>query len=793
MGQPNTPIKSISNNHHEKMDVLSTFIEKIDKSDNNVSEVLIMSTFPPRECGIATYTQDLVRVIETKFSDSYKISICAIESEDIRHQYGSNVKYILNPNYYNAFESLAQKINEDPNIAVVVIEHEFGLFRNNENDLLNFLSIVYKPIIISFHTVLPRPDPALYLRVKNLVKFVDAIIVMTKISKGILEVDYKIDAEKISVIPHGTHLVSHEDKRVLKEKHHYKGRKILATFGLLNSGKSIETTLKALPEIISREPNVLFLIIGKTHPSVKKEEGERYRKSLEDLVKELKLTGHVEFINKFVPLPELLELLQLTDIYLFTSKDPNQAVSGTFCYAISCGCAVISTPIPHAREVLGENAGIVIDFESSDQISKAVVELLSDVSLLEHFSKKGIQQIAPTAWENSAIAHVNLIKELDPNKKPLHFNLPPIQLQHLKRMTTDFGILQFAELNQPMRSSGYTLDDTARALIVMCNHYELNRDSEDLYYIHLYLEFIKFCQQPDGRFLNYVNYDKEFTRQNYECNLEDSNGRAIWAVGVVMSMRKILPREMIYDANLIIQKSMPNMMDMHSTRTIAFIILGLYYQHETTGKNSLMIGHLAQKLVQMYKHEAEANWKWFESYLTYANSIIPLSLLLAWKVTGKPEFIKVAVNSFDFLLNHLFVGNRIIAISNNSWLSKHRSNLEKEKGGEQAIDISYTVLALTEFHKIFPSRGYSEKMTTAFDWFHGNNHLGQIVYNPCTGGCYDGLEKENVNLNQGAESLVCYLMARLAIEKFNIELRPQKIALPERVEQVTSDYHTTML
>lgn len=783
MPQTNTRTRSSIDLTNEKEIDLNDIITAFDNKDKELSEILFISSFPPRECGIATYTQDLIRVIESKFSDSYKISICAIESEDITHTYSKAVKYILNPNYYNAFESLAQKINEDPNISVVVIEHEFGLFRDHETDLLNFLSTIYKPIIISFHTVLPRPDPALYLRVKNLVKYVDAIIVMTRISKGILEVDYKIDPEKITVIPHGTHLVSHEDKKLLKEKHHYKGRKVLATFGLLNSGKSIETTLNALPAIVSREPNVLFLIIGKTHPSVKKEEGERYRKSLEDKVKELKLTNHVEFINRFVPLPELLELLQLTDIYLFTSKDPNQAVSGTFCYAISCGCAVISTPIPHAREVLGENTGIVVDFESSEQISKAVIGLLSDVNLLEHYSKKGIQQIAPTAWENSAIAHVNLIKSLDQDKRSLHFNAPPIQLQHLRRMTTDFSILQFAELNQPLRSSGYTLDDAARAMIVMCQHYDLKRNSDDLYYIHLYLEFIKFCQQSDGRFLNYVNSDKLFTRQNYECNLEDSNGRAIWALGVVMSLRRILPREMINDANLILQKAMPNMMDMHSTRTIAFIILGLYYQHETTGKNSLMIGHLAQKLAQMYKHESEVNWKWFESYLTYANSIIPLSLLLAWKVTGKPEFIKIAVNSFDFLINHLFVENRIVAISNNSWLSKHRSTLEKEKGGEQAIDISYTILALNEFNKIFPSRGYSEKMKIAFDWFQGNNHLGQIIYNPCTGGCYDGLEKDNVNLNQGAESLVCYLMARLTIERFHIERSRIKISLPEKIQE----------
>ena len=631
---------------------------------------------------------------------------------------------------------------------------------------------------------MPGPDEQLKTRVQQIIQVAESIIVMTKTSEIILKKDYEINPDKIYVIPHGTHLVPHLDKECLKDKYNLTGRKILSTFGLLSSGKSIETTIDALPAIVKNNPDVLFLIIGKTHPSVKKQEGEKYRNMLAEKVSTLNLNNHVQFINTFLPTSDLLEYLQLTDIYLFTSKDPNQAVSGTFSYAISCGCPIISTPIPHAKEVLGKDAGIIVNFGNAAQLSNAVNKLLDNEMLRNIISLNGLHRIASTAWENSAISHAMLFDKMDKGRMKLIYNIPVINLDHLKKMTTDFGMIQFSVINQPDIGSGYTIDDNARAMIAMCQHYKLTRDKSDLRYIAIYLNFIKHCIHPETNFLNYVDEHKVFTEQNKETNLEDSNGRAIWALGYLNSLYNILPLDLIKEARWIMEISVPNIPKMRSTRAMAFAIKGLYYYNDTTNSISIiqLINDLSDRLVQMYKHECDGEWKWFESYLTYANSTLPEALLCAWLATGEESYLEIAKSSFDFLISKTFRNNNIKVVSNKGWLNKGEELINENAGGEQPIDVAYTIMALSKFHSAFRKEGYKGKMKLAFNWFLGANHLQQIIYNPCTGGCYDGLEEYNVNLNQGAESTVSYLMARLTMEE---NLKGKAVGF---VKEKVSDY-----
>jgi hypothetical protein len=594
---------------------------------------------------------------------------------------------------------------------------------------------------------------------------------MTRSSAELLTTQYGISPNKISVISHGTHLIAHTNPTELKEKHAVFGKKILSTFGLLSSGKSIETTLEALPSIRENNPDILFLIIGKTHPTVLKQEGEKYRNFLEKRIIELGIENNVRFINSFLPLNELLEYLQLTDIYLFTSKDPNQSVSGTFSYASSCGCAIVCTPIPHANEILQNNAGIRVGFENPKELSEAVIRLLNDDDLRKNISSNGLHHMASTAWENSAIAHARLFQKIGNKAIHLHYNLPEINLGHLKKMTTSFGIIQFSKLNQPDIESGYTLDDNSRALIAICQHYELTYETEDLDLLLIYFNFIKHCLNSDGYFLNYVDEQQKFTKQNNTTNLADANGRAVWALGYLLSISDLFPEEIVFEAEHLIQKILLNVNKIHSTRAMAFIIKGVYYK--TLKSKNLrdieIIDELARRLVQMYKHEADENWKWYESYLTYANSILSESLLCAWLATGEIIYREIAKLSFDFLLTLIFTKSNIQVISNKNWMHKGTSatplSSDLEKGGQQPIDVAYTILALSKFQDVFKDEGYLNKMELAFNWFLGNNHLNQIIYNPRTGGCYDGLEKNNVNLNQGAESTISYLLARLAVEK----------------------------
>lgn len=730
-------------------------------------EILVVTTFPPRQCGIATYSQDLIKAMNDHYVDSFSIKICALETNKEQHTYTDpSVKYILNTSEPQSYADLAKAINEDGNIKIVLIQHEFGLVHETVQEFNNFLDTVQKPISVVFHTVLPNPDEVFKANVQHILNSADSLIVMTNNAADILVRDYIVDREKISVIAHGTHLVSHGHDAELKKKHGFEGRRILSTFGLLSSGKSIETTLDALPAIVDKSPDVLFLIIGKTHPTVVINEGEVYREFLTKKIEDLGLQNNVQFINKYVALDELLEYLQLTDIYVFSSKDPNQAVSGTFSYALSCGCPIVSTPIPHAKEVLAGNTGFTFDFGNSEQLADRINTLLFNPELREKMILNGLHKIVHTAWENSAVSHAKVLqKTAGPGAIKLEYRNPKIKMDHIKNMTTDFGMVQFAKLNVPDLGSGYTLDDNARAMIAMCQHYKKYREADDLKYIKIYLDYIGFCQQPDGSFLNYADVNKKFTDQNTNENLEDSCGRGMWALGYVISLANILPAEMITKAENIFQTTLPLTKNMYSTRAMAFVIKGLYYynRHVKDTDTLIYMKMFADRMVQMYRHEADENWKWFEGYLTYANSVLPEALLLCYAITGNEVYGEVAKESFDFLLSHTFDKDSINIISNRSWLVKGG---KRERFGEQPIDVAYTILALRKFHDIYKSEEYLNKMEIAFNWFLGNNHLQHIIYNPCTGGCFDGLEEHSVNLNQGAESTVSYAMARLTITKY---------------------------
>jgi glycosyltransferase involved in cell wall biosynthesis len=756
-------------NNNSKVNNNKAIIRNKVKNLISIPEVLFITSYPPRECGIATYSQDLVKALNNKFDNSFSISTCALESDEVSLVYEEEVKYILNTDCHLAYLGLARLINEDENIKLVMIEHEFGLFKNREADFITFLQTLTKPIVICFHTVLPNPNEALKTLVKTIAKHCQSVIVMTNTSALLLKKDYAINENKIEVIAHGTHLISHGDKILLKQKYNFSNRKILSTFGLLGAGKSIETTLHALPAIIKKHKNVLFLILGKTHPSIYKNEGEKYRTFLQEKVIELKLEKHVQFVNTYLELPILLEYLQMTDVYLFTSKDPHQAVSGTFSYALSCGCTIVSTPIPHALEVLKNNTGIIVDFENPTQVSTAVISLLNDEELRNQISLNGLHVISATAWENSAIQHASLFEKFGASNIPLHYKLPSINLKHLNKLTTKFGMIQFAKINQPDIESGYTLDDNARAMVATCQYLELYKNDDYIEKVATYLNFIKYCFQADGNFLNYVNEDRLFTMQNDETNLEDSNGRAVWALGYLISQQDYFPDYIIEDAIFLFEKATTSLNKLHSTRAMAFAIKGLYYANlsYTSTSNLLLLNELTNRLVQMYLHEAETKWQWFESYLTYGNSILPEALLCAYMATGDLRYKEIAKSSFDFLLSKTFTEKSIKVISNKGWLQKATAPTEVVIGGEQAIDVAYTIMALNKFYLVFEDENYAEKMEIAFSWFLGNNHLQQIIYNPCTGGCYDGLEDNYVNLNQGAESTVSYLMARLTIEKNN--------------------------
>lgn len=741
------------------------------KTISNKSKIVFLSTFPPTQCGIATYTQDTIKGITDVFGKSISCQICELVDSPKEKP---TQAFTLNTKDKKEYAKVAEAINKDKSVKLVHIQHEFGLFGGNYGDyLLDFLNVIKKPLTYTFHSVIPNPNNELKTFVKLLLSYSNSVFVMTNQSKEILINDYGIDDEIITCVPHGTHIVIYETPDQAKLKFDIQDRKVLSTFGLLGEGKNIETGLQALPKIIAKDPNVLYLIIGKTHPNLIIDGVDAYRDKLEALVEDLNLKDNVRFINQYLDTDELLDYLKATDVYLFTSKDPNQAVSGTFAYAMSCACPIVASKIPHTLEVLTPDSGILVDIGNVDQFAKATIKLLSDDNLRREMGINAFRKTRASSWENVAITHMDTYKKLMENPAEIKYTYPSIQLGHIKRMTTDLGIIQFSKISIPDLESGYTLDDNARALIAICMHYKLTQDKEDLAYILIYLDFIIRCQQPKGDFINYVDQEnREHIEQNAEVNLEDSNARAIWALGTVISIGDILPEAISKKASQCLLNSLKWAETIQSPRSIGFATKGLYLYHTAVPNLyvSAIINKLNAKLLSNYEIHATKDWKWFENYMTYGNGILPESMLFAFLTTNKPIYKKVALDSLDFLMSKMFRDKNFKVISNNGWLHK---DSEPQEYGEQPIDVAYTIHTLNSFYNAFGTPEYKQKMKIAFNWFLGKNHLGQIMYNPISGGGYDGLEKENVNLNQGAESTVCYLNARLLME--NLKLSEIKV------------------
>jgi glycosyltransferase involved in cell wall biosynthesis len=579
-------------------------------------KMLFVSSYPPRECGLATFSNDIVNAIKIIFGDTLPIEVCALQNKEKQCSYSNEVTYTINSTKLEEFQIIAEKINERKDIGLVCIQHEFGLFGGEYGDyVLAFILALNKPIATIFHTILPNPDQKRKKIVHVIADLSDKIIVLTKRSQEILTSHYDCPISKTQVIPHGNHSMLWEQKEKLKNKYDLSNKIVLSTFGLISENKNIETTLFALSEIVIKHPEVVYFIIGKTHPEIIRKEGEKYRNLLIATVAELQLENNVVFINEYLELKELLEYLTLSDIYLFSSKDPNQAVRGTFAYAMSCGCAVISTPIPHAVEALEHNAGILLkEFNDPKEFKAAIVRLIENKEERIAMAKNAFSLSQSPTWENVAIKYGLMFGELTNREEDLRFNLPPIKIDHIKKLTTGLGILQFSKFSEPDPESGYTLDDNARALIDMVMYNKLFPDDGTLIMANIYLKYIEDIQRETGWFDNYKNFENQLTKQNGEVNLEDANGRALWSLGTVIAHKETLPVEFVTRAKICWDKAIIRLPDINSPRAIAYAIKGLYNYYSIYKDNVIKkhIEKLANELLRHYQINSEVNWCWYE-------------------------------------------------------------------------------------------------------------------------------------------------------------------------------------
>jgi hypothetical protein len=511
-----------------------------------------------------------------------------------------------------------------------------------------------------------------------------------------------------------------------------------------------------------------------------------------NIVQALRLENNVVFINEYLDQKQLLEYLSLSDIYLFTSKDPHQAVSGTLVYAMSCGCAVVSTPIPHALEVLDTSTGIVLkEFDNTAEFKDAILKLVENKEQRMAMGRNAYSQTHASTWENIAIQYGLIFGELTNRAEDLRFKLPPIKLDHLMKLTTDVGMLQFSKFSQPDPSSGYTLDDNARALINMVMYQTLYKDENALKLATTYLSFIEGVQRDNGWFDNYMNYDHQLTEQNSEVNLEDANGRALWSLGYLIAHKQVLPLDLVQRAENCWNKAIERITDITSPRAIAYAIKGLYHYHATYPGEIIKkhVERLTNILMHHYNINSGDNWFWYEDYMTYANNILPEAMMHSYLITGNERSKQISEITFDFLLSHYFMKGQLTIISNRKWFKR---NNERVFHGEQPIEVATTIVALDLFYEVTGNQKYINQLEVAFSWFLGNNHLKQIMYNTTNGASYDGLEDMQININQGAESTICFFKARLIMEKYAEKLTVIQFDEAISTSQLSLDFKTAM-
>jgi glycosyltransferase involved in cell wall biosynthesis len=734
---------------------------------DSTRRVVFISSYPPRKCGIATFTSDLVDNINSAAKGGFEPLVVAMRSGE--QKYNDPVKFEIRPNVKNDYISAANYINYS-NVDVISVQHEFGLFGGDGGSYLSLLlNRLNSPIITTLHTILDEPGPEYY---QSLVDVCDAsyrVITMNKRGLTMLRSIYGITGKKVQLVPHGVPDLPFVDSYYYKHKFNMEERRTILTFGLLSKNKGIEYMLRALPAIVEKDPSILYIVLGMTHPSVLKHDGESYRLSLQRMVKELDLQNHVIFHNRFVNDEELHNFLCAADIYVTPYLNRQQLTSGTLSFAVGTGKAVISTPYWAAMELLSEGRGKLVPFADSAKIAEVIIEILQNDSMFNSLRRKAYDYGRSRIWPKIGQAYWNLFKAKDlpvrittrpvaPITEPTSsIELPEPALDHVKRMTDKTGLLQHATYTIPNREHGYCSDDNARAVIAMAKYNAQYHEPRALSLFDNYLSFIIHSQNGDGTVRNFMNFDRTWMKNE---PVNDAFGRVLWAFGAVMAQ----PPSPAYISVVkdCFDKSAENIKKQYP-RGMAYSVLGMYdYLKQFPGASDIkrLMTIAADKLVAFYRKHSRADWQWFEHQLTYDNAVLPHALFVAGIAFNNNKYLDVARKTCEFLLENTFDGDHFSFIGCNGW---YKYGGTKAKFDQQPIEAASTIMMLSAAYDATKNNRYLVLQRKAFDWFLGENDMHIPLYDFRTKGCHDGLTPAGVNLNQGAESTLSFLLGLLVI------------------------------
>lgn len=729
-------------------------------------KIAYISSYIPRECGIATFTGDLVESVSLKQKDTNEPIVIALNDLDDLYSYPREVKFVIRQEQQPDYLEAANFINLS-GADVCILEHEFGIFGGqNGVYILPLLHRVNVPLLVTLHTILKTPSYNEKAVLKEICKMADRVVVMSQTAIEFLTTIYGVSQHKIAFIEHGVPAVRF-DQAQTKREFKLENKKILLTFGFISRNKGIETVIKALPQIIKEYPDTLYMVLGKTHPNVLRHSGEEYRNYLQLLVKDLELSDHVLFLNEFIEEEDLLKCLTACDIYITPYLNEAQITSGTLSFAMGVGCAVVSTPYWYAKELLGGDHGRLFNFSDSDQLATILKELLGQPEILRDLQTKAREYGNNTAWPIIGKKYLQLAErvlndppEAAPKKKTVidPLLLPPFSLAHIKRLSDDTGIIQHAKFGIPNLKEGYCLDDNARALLLVLMAFRQKKDMEALSLAPVYLSYIHYMQNKDGTFRNFLSFNRNFLD---EVGSEDSFGRTIWALGYLLGNA---PNDAYYQTGkLVFFDAAPNFENILSIRGISNVVIGVCHYLSSNPSDDGMIERLRMlsgKLLCHYENNSSKTWKWFEPLLAYDNGILPLALLHAAQFLNEEKVTATALESMNFLTGITMQDGYLSIIGNKRWYKKDGI---RSMFAQQPVDAMAATLMYHQAFHLTKDKSYLNKLFTSFMWFLGENDLRMSLYDFETKGCCDGFENYGVNRNQGAESSLAYLISHLTV------------------------------
>lgn len=760
------------------------------------STVCFVSSYVPRHCGIATYTHALAsamaeHVHRSRLGETGALAVVAMNEAENTYTYGPEVVGIIRQHRREDYAAAADMINAGP-WDVVCVQHEYGLFGGRAGAyLLDLLRQLDRPVVATLHTVLQSPAPEQREVLAEICQRSAAVVVLARRAQTLLVDHYGAEAQKVRLIYHGVPDVPFVDPEPYKERLGLAGRPVILTFGLLSPGKGIEVVVDALARIVDRFPDVAFLVVGETHPGVRRESGESYRLSLENRVLKLGLTRNVIFHNRYVSESELYDYLRAADVYVTPYRSREQIVSGTLSQAVAFGKAVVSTPYWYAQELLSEGRGRLVEFGDVEGFARALDELLSDRQVRDRIRRAAYEFGRQMTWPRVARQYQDVFEAARRAYRPVEavpaavrrplarLSLPELRLDHLRRMTDETGMLQHATFATPNRQYGYCTDDNTRALIVACMVWSLFRDESVLPLLDTYLAFVYHAQPPGGgRFRNFMSYDRRWYEEDAS---DDCQGRALWSLGYLVSHAP--NRAAVRLGEKLFRESVALFEPIRAPRTWAFGVIGCYYflrRFRGDAEATQLLQNLAARLAAAFDEVADASWPWMEEVVTYDNGRIPQALLVAGMHLEIPRYVEMGLQSLEWLLDcQRGEGGRLSVIGNDGW---YRRGGVRAQYDQQPLEPAALVAACQAAYRATADERWLWEMRRCFGWYVGENDAGEAMIDFRTRGCYDSLTPAGPNPNQGAEATLSWLMALLTMyEMQSGELPRQKAGEPEPI------------